>query len=475
MKAFKNPAESLGELNARTAAAVVTAVADIVLVVDDSAVIRDIAVSSEDLAAALDSCRGWVGKPWRDLVTMESRPKLEALLADAGKSAAPRWRHLNHMSAHGIDAPVAYAALRLAAPPRILAMGRDLRGISNLQQRLVDAQQAMDQDYVRLQQLDLRYRLLFQSSPEVIFILDIATGLVIEANSAALSLLEESTRRMTGRPFAELFTEDSAEGVQLLLATLRASGRAEDVPARFARGAAVCTLSAVAFRQDTQSLGFVRLTRASSPPAPPVTPDHHAKLVMLIEHAPDAVVMTRSDSTVLYANAAFLDLAQLSHREQAEGAPLDRWLGQQGLDVGVLAANLKQRGSLRLFATTFRGEHGFRTDVEVSGVAVTHHSQPAFGYIIRNVGRRLAAGQSGGPKALQRSPEQITELIGRVPLRDLVRETTDVIERLCIEAALELTGNNRASAAELLGLSRQSLYVKLRRFGIAEDAEEDDV
>ena len=68
------------------------------------------------------------------------------------------------------------------------------------------------------------------------------------------------------------------------------------------------------------------------------------------------------------------------------------------------------------------------------------------------------------------SSEQLTELIGRVPLRDLVRETTDVIEKLSIEAALELTGDNRASAAEMLGLSRQSLYVKLRRFGLADHA-----
>ena len=37
-----------------------------------------------------------------------------------------------------------------------------------------------------------------------------------------------------------------------------------------------------------------------------------------------------------------------------------------------------------------------------------------------------------------------------------------------IQAALAMTGDNRASAAQLLGLSRQSLYVKLRRFGIAE-------
>ena len=66
------------------------------------------------------------------------------------------------------------------------------------------------------------------------------------------------------------------------------------------------------------------------------------------------------------------------------------------------------------------------------------------------------------------SIRDMTELIGRVPLKDLVRETSDIIERLCIEAALKTTQGNRASAAELLGLSRQSLYVKLRRYGLTD-------
>lgn len=51
-------------------------------------------------------------------------------------------------------------------------------------------------------------------------------------------------------------------------------------------------------------------------------------------------------------------------------------------------------------------------------------------------------------------------------MKDIVRETTDLIEQLCIEAALERTGDNRASAAEMLGLAPQSLYVELRRSGI---------
>lgn len=42
-----------------------------------------------------------------------------------------------------------------------------------------------------------------------------------------------------------------------------------------------------------------------------------------------------------------------------------------------------------------------------------------------------------------------------------------MIERLCIDAAHERTGDNRASAADLLGLSRQALYIKLHRYRLA--------
>ena len=86
---------------------------------------------------------------------------------------------------------------------------------------------------------------------------------------------------------------------------------------------------------------------------------------------------------------------------------------------------------------------------------------------LRDVGPRVRPPSQAGARPT-RSVEQLTELIGRVPLKDLVREATDAIERLCIEAALELSGDNRASAAEMLGLSRQSLYVKLRRYGLGD-------
>ena len=76
-------------------------------------------------------------------------------------------------------------------------------------------------------------------------------------------------------------------------------------------------------------------------------------------------------------------------------------------------------------------------------------------------------------RATPKSIQHLTELVGRVPLKEVIRESSDIIERLCIEAALELTGDNRASAAEMLGLSRQSLYVKLRRHGLMNSDSDD--
>jgi transcriptional regulator PpsR len=125
-----------------------------------------------------------------------------------------------------------------------------------------------------------------------------------------------------------------------------------------------------------------------------------------------------------------------------------------------------------LFATSLRGEYGAPVDIEVSAVPLADEDdEQRFGFAIRNVGLRLSPNPRPG-RELPRSADQLTELVGRAPLKDIVQETTDVIEQLCIEAALQITGDNRASAAEILGLSRQSLYVKLRRYGFA-DANED--
>jgi transcriptional regulator PpsR len=184
-----------------------------------------------------------------------------------------------------------------------------------------------------------------------------------------------------------------------------------------------------------------------------------------LDRMPDAFVVTDADLGILAMNPAFLDLVRIPTQEQAIGRSLETYLGRPGIDRPVLMETLRTHGAARNFNTIIRTQFLDTEDVEVSAVAASDNGQPFYGFSIRGVSRRDAA-TAASPLSFPRSAADMSELVGRASLKEIVRDTTDLVERLCIEAALQLTGDNRASAAELLGLSRQSLYSKLHRFGM---------
>jgi len=464
VKQFEAPKTFLAGLNAEATGSLIAAAADVALIVDKDGVIRDTAFGSEDIS--IEGYSDWVGKAWTDTVTEESRPKVESLLRDAAAKTVSRSRHINHPSSRGGDLPVLYSVMQVGREGNIIAVGRDLRSVASLQRRLVDAQQSMERDYWRFRQVETRYRLLFQSSAEAIVIVDASTLKVVEANSAAGQLLGETARVIVGKNVLDCFESGSGQVISDLLAGVRAASRADNVRVRLADSKRELMVSASLFRQDNSTLFLIRLGSLQSESGTAV-PKADSMLRRVIESAPDAFVVTDLKGQILSVNPAFLDLVQLPNEAQARGESIERWLGRPGVDLSVLMSNLRQHGSVKLFATTLRGEDGSNIEVEISGVSVPHAELPCLGFMIRNVGWRL----SSRPRInqdLPRSVEQLTELVGRVPLKDLVQESTDLIEKLCIEAALQLTHDNRASAAEMLGLSRQSLYVKLHRYGLGD-------
>ena len=197
----------------------------------------------------------------------------------------------------------------------------------------------------------------------------------------------------------------------------------------------------------------------------PIVVDSSHRMLAAINLLPDGLVVTDRDLNILTENSAFLDLVHLPTPEQANGEILTRFLGRPGVDRNILLENLVKYGVVRNFPTVLQTQFGELEDVEVCAVSVAEGEESFYGFSIRRVSRReMERGQQ--PLELVRSPADMSELVGRVSLKEIVRDTTDFVERLCIEAALDLTGNNRASAAEILGVSRQSLYSKLHRLGI---------
>lgn len=467
MKLFKTARKSLGGLDAKAVGLLVAAAADITLILDDHGVIRDMAIGNDALAAELGDVGAWVGQPWIDSVMLDSRPKVEALLHDARAGEATRWRHVNHPAKAEGSVPVLYSTLVIDQEGRVAAIGREQRLVSSLHQRLIDTQHSMEREYARLRHAEARYRVLYQLSAEAVVVIEASGHSVIEANPAAERLC--GGKPLAGRSLLQVFDARDAAAVSSMLAEVRFAGRPSQGEARLTAdvGGSV-TVSAAPFRQDKSALLLVRLLPQQEGTGPADLSPARAGLLRFAEAAPDALVVTGQDGRILTANAAFLELAQLDAEEQATGEQLDRWLGRPGLEFEVLVATLRTRGTVRLFATTLQGEHGTAVEVEVSAVPLAEAGTMGYGFALRDIGPRLAPKPAEGPP-LPRPVEQLTELVGRVPLKELVRETTDVIERLAIEAALQLTDDNRAAAAEMLGLSRQSLYVKLRRYGLGGD------
>ncbi|NDH53507.1 MAG: transcriptional regulator PpsR [Betaproteobacteria bacterium] len=474
---FSQPDLYLAGLSADTAASLITAATDVVLVIDASGVIRDAAFGSEELLGY--GCQDWLGQAWAKTVTIESRPKVEAMLRDLGTGRGAKWRHLNHIGQDGTELPVSYSIVPVQAQneapsgvAHALAFGRDLRPQAALQQRLLSAQMSLETDYRRLRNAETRYRLLFQVTSDALLILDGDTERLEEGNTTAHALLGDDIRRQ-GWSLADSLDAASYAAVRQVFSGLRSSGRASPLKVRLSDGQTQMHLSVTIFRQEESSHLLLCFSPRDAADLPGGENSSRRMLADVMNSAPDAFVVTDPAGIVLSANRAFLQLTQLSNESLVVGESLDRWLGRAGVDLSVLTSNLRQRDVLRLFATRIKGEYGAVTDVEISAVAVTSGERHCLGFTIRDIGLRLS-GVSKAVKELPRSNGEMTELVGRVPLKAIVRETTDLIEQLCIEAALTLTGDNRASAAEMLGLSRQSLYVKLRRFGIGDAAAESD-
>jgi transcriptional regulator PpsR len=437
--------------------------ADLTLLIDKRGVVRDAACSGDEFSES-DSIESWIGQKWLDLVHPDSREKVAALLSAPGASGPRRWRHVNQRRPDGTGLPVSYFTLPAGRDGWILAVGRDLRAASSMQQRLIEAQRSMERDYARVREAETRFRLLFQLASEGVVIIDGNSFRVTDVNPAAARLLGRSSQRLEGRSLDGAFGAACAEAVRETLAVARKTGRTEQIELTPEGTKKPCLMLASVYRQGREVYYLARL----SPKDARGAADSDASLSRLAAILPDGLVLTGEDGKILSVNDAFVDLAQLSDAEAAVNAPIEHYLGRTETELNVLMANLREHGVIRNFATLLRSRHDLREPVEVSAVAAPGPAGGVFGFSIRPVRRRLVAGRGAEGAPVPGSVDQLSDLVGRVALKDIVRESTDMIERSCIEAALELTNDNRASAAEILGLSRQSLYAKMHRHKIGE-------
>lgn len=449
---------ALSSLSQELAQTFVSIASDIALVMDADGTIRNVALSNTPLTSQADH---WVGKPWADTVTPDTRGKIERLLQEVSSSGVSRRSEVNHTSASGAGIPVSYAAIRLGNTGPVLAVGRDLRAIAAIQQRFVESQQELERDYWKLRQAESRYKLLFQVANDAVLVLDSHTLHTLEANDAAQQLLGHPASTLTSQALTHWLDASSRAAVEQLMDTTRATGRPAEVRAKVASTQALIELTATPVRGDGTLLLLVRARLANSPQN---APDHHRQLANLVERTRDAVVITDTSGRILMANPAFMGMCQLQSEAQALGHSLSEWLGQA--ELAWLLSTVQKDGMATRTSATAHNDQGHRLALEVSATLLPDGDQECIGFTLRSA----VSHTPDSPDAfadLARAIERLGTQVGQVQLTDLLIEASKIAERHIIKTAVAKTTGDIAAAATLLGIERDSLVLRLYRAGLS--------
>ena len=433
----------------RAAGAIVEGAADITLLVDGSGVIRSAAFS--DRVGRIDVATV-EGMAVSAVVERRDHAALEALIAAVAEASdgAIELRHLPPVPATG---PVRYTALR-CEDGAVLLVGRvvqDAGGPAGEPSALIAERGAG-----RRRAVEAHYQALFETAVEAVVIVSPASGLVEEANPRALAILAaapDAEPDIVGRRLAEIVDRDDAARLDRQLTLARDGGEFPPVRVRLAGSGRTVGLDGRVFRAFDRTQLMLRVVEPGAGSAYQRSPAI-ALVARLVRESHDALALTDSAGRVIWTNRAFDTLAKGLHgRTLAELTEFSA----PALDAILLGA--RERGRISLADARLHLDARRPAEGRLTVIALPEDCAAGFGLVFRPA-EKLAA-----------TPDEFssTSEIGAeagATLKELLRDATDVIERSCIDAALKLTGGNRAAAAKVLGISRQSLYVKMRHFGL---------
>ncbi|MBL8303178.1 MAG: PAS domain-containing protein, partial [Ideonella sp.] len=446
----------LSELAPEVASTVVRVAGDIALVIGADGLIRSVAEGNLPLHAERDA---WVGRPWADTVSAHTRNKVALLLEEAQRHGVSRRRELNHPSGEGGEIPVSWAAVRLGDDGPVLAVGRDLRAVSAIQQRFLDAQQELERGYWQRRQTESHYRLLFQVAHDAVVVLDAETLLVREANPSAVALFAPPSGSFAGKLLRHCIDDAVRPAFDELLSTSRATGRAGEVRLRVAQAGTPIDLAATPFRAEGQHCLLLRARRAEPSAVDPQT------VLDFIGQTPDAVVVTDSRGGVLWANPAFVALCDAPSEAHLKGRSLGEALGgDPAHQWATLLARVRARGVVGRVELNLQWPGAAPMAVDVSAALLEDGDQEHIGFTLRPLAGTVAA--DGTASVLADELGALVGQLGSAPLPELLAAAARRIEHQLVDTALRSTAGQLDAAARVLQIPLRDLLERAERLGI---------
>ena len=446
-----------------------SALCDIVLVVELQGRVQ--AASANPNQRSFGDLSRWIGIDVANVLepdsAMKLRDRLTALATQAarGDRVAQAWCELAHRLDDGTQIPVRYSLHWLNQGDRVLMLGRDQRPMVEVQQQLVSAQIALERDYETQREIDTRYRLLMDVTNDAILLVATGTRRVVDVNHNAAALLGAARADLIGSDILAEFEGPRQAELMDTLASTAGSDLTAPVEVQARRSQKRLFLHPKVFRAAGERLVLCRLDMAGSVGNAAGTPDPlAANLRQLFYRGIDGIVFTDKDGQILSASESFLNLTDTATLSAIQGRSLADYLARGTVDLKVLLDNARRAGHLRLYSTKVTTDFNSQVAVDISATWLNDRTHPVMALVVRDASRSEALRTNLSTP--DNNMRNVLDLVGSSSLKDIVAETTNVVEKICIETAVELTRNNRVAAAEMLGLSRQSLYVKLRKYGL---------
>lgn len=409
---------------------------------------------------ALDA---WVGRDIREVLTVESVPKLESQLQRfTEESDVLPAIELNHNGNTEFEFPIRYSFHRIGPDGAILMLGRDLRPVAEMQQQLVKAQIALESDYEVQRDNNTRLRVLMEATRDAFVFVNQSTGKIVDLNTTAAGHLGATKDDLAGAILGQQVEGKGREDLLARLTTQAMSEARDPIEVTTRRSKRTLRVVSTAFRAAGERMLLCRLMTEEDMASEDELLDN---LSAYYQEGVEAIVFADETGLIKSANESFLGLVDAAHLSRLTSRSLGDFLARGAVDLKVLIENAQRLGQMRIYATKLVSEFGNEMPVEISATWLNDRAHPCVVFVLRDASRVETARRSG-PAMSEEGVASVMELVGSASLKEIVADTTDVVERMCIETAVELTGNNRVAAAEMLGLSRQSLYVKLRKYGL---------
>jgi transcriptional regulator PpsR len=447
--------------------------ADLAVAIDRDGKVLGISVSPE--SPYLGCLDHWIGRDFRNFLTEDSRSKFEDRIATvlSDPEAVVRPMELNHADNANWEFPIRYTIHDAGEDYGILLLGRDMQPFADIQQRLVREQLARERDAERFRGVETRYRVVFDASETPMAMVEPDTGRALDLNRAAMQLLGVKTDNLSANAFAQCFEGRRKGEFGEALKAAAAADDAQGVPAVIRRTSSEVRLFPEFFRASGEVAMLCRIL--------PVTDEDQAgrdfqrSLAQLYDSTSDAILLTDAKGTIREANEGFLRLTDAAQLRDVQGRPLADFLARGSVDMKLILEQLERTGRLKGYSAQIESIVGMRATADISATRLNGRSDRHLGFVIREVSATQAISVAeAGATMSEEAMTNVMDLVGTASLKELVSATTDVVEKLCIETAVRLTDNNRVAAAEMLGLSRQSLYVKLRKYGLLDSGSDAD-